>query len=346
MRPFISPLLVLFVALTVTALTDRELANCFNTIADHLSLGENVTLEAAHTLNQAGESVFEMFCNSTLQAIGQYSRRFLRSSGDHFAGAQADHQSQRILQVMLFPPAYPESSEVGVLYGENGFTGNVFDRLEDGITNRCSGRREAQDIVNFIIASTADAGAQAVCGGDPTGLTCVGAGITAATLVLWDLNVQGCSFHDGNVDSAEIEATYENLLGLISVEQIHFTSVSSLVRQESTNIQTAATMDAAETRATVRQESTSIQAAVNNGVRDIQNLINSQFDALNKRLDTLDETLRIIRRLLLTPLASRPGYDDKDSRCDCTIPTPGFRLPFLSQYCDESDSCPVPNKFP
>ena len=254
----------------------------------------------------------------------------------------------------------------------------------------CNTAREAQDLIDYKIALLADEAAEATCSSVPPPFPCVQAAATGLAVGVIAVALDGCALHDGKsfsvaavvsyqhpdesppivptfsfvfcfmvglVDSAEIEATYENLLRFIDQVGTDFQAVNTNIADQGTAITTALTSegeatrnavasDGASTRMALSQESSKIQEAVAQGVKEIQDLINSQFELLNDRLDIVDETLRIVRRTQLTPVASRPGYDDKDTRCECTVPTPGIRLGFLNQYCDNSKNCPMPTVFP
>ena len=144
-------------ASTTSALSDADLADCFNTLLDEFGLAGIVTIETAHELNNQGEHIFEAFCNMTLARVDNDS--FYSSSNGSYANESTaePHQNQssvkapqhqssvegshrRNLQggVVLFPPQYPLIADVADVYDEPGVgRGTIFERLQNGdLTNR------------------------------------------------------------------------------------------------------------------------------------------------------------------------------------------------------------------
>jgi hypothetical protein len=126
-----------------------------------------------------------------------------------------------------FPPDYPP--------GSGPYKDTIIDAIAAfGIggassTNRC----DAADWGDFIgvwwplnkAIDTLD-GACVVAGCDPTGVLClVACGIletAKVALKVAAVPLEACDIHQGAIDGAEIEATYENTLGLVGdVSQVH-----------------------------------------------------------------------------------------------------------------------------
>ncbi len=126
-----------------------------------------------------------------------------------------------------FPPDYPP--------GSGPYKNVIIDAIAAfGITGATSTSRcDASSWGNFVAVwwplnkaiDTLD-GACVVAGCDPTGLVCAGVcgTLEAAKIALKIAAVplEACDVHQGAIDGAEIEATYENTLGLVGdVSHVH-----------------------------------------------------------------------------------------------------------------------------
>lgn len=117
-------------ASTARALSDAELLDCFEKIADSLNLNATMSLEGAQKLNQVNERVFESYCYFRMDAMMEN-----RSSDPAFDNSTIDG-SKRKLQ-SFFPPQYPLNAEVTGLYSLPGWTGlDTFSSIINGLDNR------------------------------------------------------------------------------------------------------------------------------------------------------------------------------------------------------------------
>jgi len=202
-----------------------------------------------------------------------------------------------------------------------------------------------------------------VCGWLPLKAFCFGiSAIGQIVMQVFDGVRMGIDLHDGVVDGAEIQATLANTESIIewtcNLEQYaqgEFLNMNTLVSNEASTSRTLMTTEHATTRDRISDEATTsratvssehaatrdlissesvaIQSAVSSASTDTQALILEELGELktyiDNRLDTIDDTLRIVRRLLISPEGQRPGYNDKGVACD-----------------KDGSNCPLPDAYP
>jgi len=112
---------------------------------------------------------------------------------------------------ILFSPNYPSGWD----YDNWIFTlpglGLLYDVDRDGYANdRCTSNGEAQIAIAGSTLKAAAIVADITCSADPTKLSCGASLLLNEAVHANDIVALQCSSQDGSVDSAEIEATYEN----------------------------------------------------------------------------------------------------------------------------------------
>lgn len=307
----------------VGVMTDEELADCMNEIASLLGLDlELMSVEEAHQLNTLNPDIWPSYCSAMIEAFDSDS---LFASAGTVPTAPVPFAVQG--SPSFYTPAYPKASDVSVLYAEEGFTGNTYDRITS-LADRCDTGDEAADIRNLLLANIADEAAEASCGGFAP--ACVAAGITGSTLALWRVVVDGCTLHDGLVDGAEIEATFENVKTLMTDEVGHFESLTSDIstfRTEANGRFTSidnyliAFQAAMNTRFdTVDSAIADFRAHVDTRMNTIESILETRFNkidaTLESRFNQVDAQLAMLRTLAITPEGRRTGWSGKDHICD------------------------------
>jgi hypothetical protein len=124
-----------------------------------------------------------------------------------------------------FEPGYPEGPNYDVFTATLTGLGAISDSDSDGQINdeRCTDQYEAGLQIAIAVAAVANSAAQGACaiaGADPTGIaTAVACAISTATdlvQVSIEIAIAQCDFQSGAVDSAELQAAYENTRILVS----------------------------------------------------------------------------------------------------------------------------------
>ena len=238
-----------------------------------------------------------------------------------------------------FPPDYPP--------GSGPYKDTIIDAIGAfGIggassTNRC----DAADWGDFIGVwwplnkgiDTLD-GACVVAGCDPIGLICAGVcGILEAAkiaLKVAAVPLEACDIHQGAIDGAEIEATYENTLGLVGdVSHVHADLAAHDTNIDADLIAHDANLAAHDTNidADLVQHDTDIKALL----ADLQGAVDE-----NQRLIKISMSRQLeVMRLLITPNGRRV-VNEVVLMCtgdDCPV-YPAFQLcenGSLSWNCDD-----------
>lgn len=124
------------------------------------------------------------------------------------------------LPAATFPPPYPSGPSYQVFTATLSGMGALSDSNGDGLLNdeRCSADFEALHSILLATAKAADGTLNLVCDGNLEPISraiCFGgAAIAFAFLVAEETILSQCSLQDALVDSAEIEAAYENSLAI------------------------------------------------------------------------------------------------------------------------------------
>lgn len=105
-------------------------------------------------------------------------------------------------------------STLGNLTDDGGATAPDPDgRVRD---EHCNSNGYAILLSVLNLAKLAAIPAQALCDADPTGVSCAGVAVLNMAVWIAEQDLIFCDLQDGNVDSAEIEATYENVLSIFN----------------------------------------------------------------------------------------------------------------------------------
>ena len=241
-----------------------------------------------------------------------------------------------------FPPDYPPSS--------GAYKDVIIDAISGfGIggassTNRCS----ASDWGDFIgvwwpLNKGIDAldGACVVAGCDPIGLVCLGAcGILEAAkiaLKVAAVPLEACDVHQGAIDGAEIEATFENTKGLGNEHThihddlqthegnltAHDTDLKALVSTHDTDLKAALSTHDTDLKAVVSTHDADLKVLVSTHDSEIKALLANIQAGVNANSDKLDilmaRQLETIR-LLHTPQGRRDSNVPACSGDSCDWP--------------------------
>jgi hypothetical protein len=214
-----------------------------------------------------------------------------------------------------FPPDYPP--------GTGAYKNVIIDAIAGfGIggatnTNRCL----AADWGDFIGVwwplnkgiDTLD-GACVVAGCDPIGLVCAGVcgtlEIAKVALKVAAIPLEACDVHQGAIDGAEIEATYENTLGLVGdVSHVH----GDLATHD-TDVKSQLTTHDTAIKAHVTTHDTAIKALLAT--------LQAGVDANGAKLDILLARQLETIRLLHTPQGLRTSAEPACNGGPCDFPEP------------------------
>lgn len=193
-----------------------------------------------------------------------------------------------------FPPDYPP--------GSGPYKTQILDAIAGfGISGASSSNRcDTSDWADYVavwwpLNKGIDIfdGACVVAGCDPTGIACaVACGILETAkiaLKVAAVPLEACGVHDGAIDGAEIEATYENTLGLVGdVSHVH-----GDLATHATSIANQLSLHDVELKARLADHDTDIKtilATIQGGVAENQRLIKI---LMSRQLE--------IMRLLITP---------------------------------------------
>jgi len=244
---------------------------------------------------------------STLLAE-QGADKYLASGPESDAGARSAPMSPTTLTT-LFPPDYPP--------GSGAYKDTIIDAIAGfGIsgassTNRC----DASDWGDYVGVwwplnkgiDTLD-GACVVAGCDPIGIACaVTCGILETAkiaLKVAAVPLEACDIHQGAIDGAEIEATYENTKGLVGdVSHLHEdlgahdANIEADLAAHDANIDADLAAHDANIDADLVQHDTDIKALLEN----LQGAVDE-----NQRLIKITMARQLeIMRLLITPSGRR-----------------------------------------
>ncbi len=136
-----------------------------------------------------------------------------------------------------FTPGYPSGPNYDVFTATLPILGAISDSDGDGQLNdeRCTDQYEAGLQIGLAVAAVANSIAQGACaiaGADPTGIaTAIACAISTTTSnvqVAIEIAIAQCDFQSGAVDSAELQAAYEN--SRILVQALTCQTVASLSR--------------------------------------------------------------------------------------------------------------------
>uniref|UniRef100_A0A0G4IER5 Uncharacterized protein n=1 Tax=Chromera velia CCMP2878 TaxID=1169474 RepID=A0A0G4IER5_9ALVE len=189
---------------------------------------------------------------------------------------------------------------------------------------------------------------------NPIYLVCKAPELAFIVLVqAFEILLDQVDFHDGNIDSAEIEAAWRNsvslLLGFCKLQadveaaadliertiNTEHALTRDLVRRELDFIRDTDAFQEHETRVNVSNEHEITKQLIANETLEFSLKIRSAFESLRFRLDQQDEQLRIIRRLLITPKILRPEWRENNTDCgepdDDTYKPPPYRRLSLSE---------------
>lgn len=272
----------------------------------------------------------EEFIASTQQVVER-----IESAKAAMAKAQAAAQEPLMLPMLSststtpFPPNYPN---VGIDFSVAYALG-----LVDSVDDRCSG--EALEEYEAVLAGAeaalaiGDAACQ-VAGCDPTGIVCasVCGAVEAVKLAVLAAKVplDACAAHGNAVDSAEIEAGYENtvktLNNLAEIDTEHTQIINKInnISGQVANVQTDADslgieinalsgkMDVMDDKINGLHQKTDVideKIEVLTAKVDAMNeQMNARFDALETKMD---QRLDYIVELLCTPQGLRPDFPKK-----------------------------------
>lgn len=155
-------------------------------------------------------------------------------------------------------------------------------------------------------------GACVVAGCDPIGIACaVTCGILETAkiaLKIAAVPLEACDVHQGAIDGAEIEATYENVIHVHDNLATHDTEIKSGLATHDTEIKGNLTIHDTEIKGNLTIHDTTIKGALATHDTDIKALLvtlQETVDANSGKLDTLLERQLEVVRLLHTPQGRR-----------------------------------------
>uniref|UniRef100_A0A0G4IFJ4 Uncharacterized protein n=1 Tax=Chromera velia CCMP2878 TaxID=1169474 RepID=A0A0G4IFJ4_9ALVE len=231
-----------------------------------------------------------------------------------------------------FGPGYASGPDVSALQAS---IQNTF--LSSDLTQRSDSNAVGAFLITLWAADTAAVTLEYSCdlASEPnTEFICKGALGVAEVLVSSLETVRDqIEFHDGGIDSAEIQAGFvnsESLLdrmcaldegiqaltsGVVMQIMAAHNVTRALISIQAEEVRGNITEKAEETREFVRSEHEKTREFVVERFKDLEEILNEEVAVTEFRLDQSDEQMRIARRLLLTPEKERPGYADPRNDC-------------------------------
>jgi hypothetical protein len=256
--------------------------------------------------------------------------------------------SKALLPAQSFVPAYPSGGNYNTYTATLPGLGLLVDSSDIGTetgtavnNERCDTNGEAGAwIAHAVLVIAADVGNTA-CSATPSPFepaTCIPAGALNAAVSASEIVLNQCAFQTGLVDSAEIEAGYENSVevmgtvnnidvmindetnftddvelnahdtGIKAVMSIHDTDIKSAVSTHDTDIKSAVSAHDTDIKSAVSTHDTDIKAALSTHDADIKALlanVQAGVDQNGVKLDLLLARQLEVIRLLHTPEGRR-----------------------------------------
>ena len=197
----------------------------------------------------------------------------------------------------LFTPDYPSGVDYDNWTATLPGLGLLLDTDGDGslVNERCTSNGEAQMELAWSTLKAAAIVADALCGGDPTGASCVAYGVTEEAVHANEIAIHQCSSQDGFVDSAEIEAAYENskiISGQVNDVSTQVNNVSAKITTHDTEIKNLLTSQNTELKNLLATHDTEIKNALATHDTDIKDLLTIHDSEIQNLLVTHDTAIK------------------------------------------------------
>lgn len=258
-----------------------------------------------------------------LNAVGSMRQSTIESGSSLTQGISAiSPHISAVSPAPLFSPAYPSGTDYGVYIATLPGLALLFDSADIGTETgtsltdeRCdangeAGLRIATHVLEFVTIAT-----DATCAGVGT-FACIPYGVAAAASYASEIVLQQCNYQTDLVDSAEIEAAFENTVGIISTSnnidtvinnETNFTSDAELavlqnqLTTHDTTIKNNLSTHDTTIKSNLSTHDTDIKAQLSTHDADVKSLL----VALQGAVDVLLARQLEVLRLLHTPQGQR-----------------------------------------
>ena len=227
-----------------------------------------------------------------------------------------------------FPPNYPSGVDYAFL---------LLLGLIDSPDDRCDGQGYENYKAVLVGAEKALLIGDAACtvaGCDPTGIACASVCISVEATKLGFLTarlpIDACDAQGGDVDSAEIEAAYENGVSSLANDasidgdltthdtqmKQQLTTHDTQMKQQLTTHDTQMKQQLTTHDTQMKQQLSTHDSDIKQQISDHDAAMNQRFSdleaAMNQRFGQVDAQLQEIIKLLKTPQGKRPGWNEQD----------------------------------
>ena len=239
--------------------------------------------------------------------------------------------AQAVMAAMTFVPAYPSGQDYDAFTATLPGLGFLNDSPDVGTETgtalndeRCDTNGEARAQIALAALKVSAEAANAICNSTPSPFepaACLPAGALNASVVASEIVLSQCSYQTALVDSAEIEAAFENSVELIGTvnnvdaiinDETNFTDDAELAAHDG-DIKSAVVTHDTDIKTAVSSHDTDIKNAVATHDTDIKNVVSQHDTDVKTALATHDGD---VKALLATLQA---GVDANAARLDLLL---------------------------